>query len=108
MPSHIVYHSTVVEVVAGFLTRHLDHLVTAIGYSDFRKTSNIDIVLSDRTFMLAHRHPGEFERSSRLHGDRPSCVSVVQLADLARRPPEPGGASASFEMRSSSYGAFHW
>ncbi len=32
--------------------------------------------------VLAHRHPGEFERFSMLHGDRPSCVRVVQLADL--------------------------
>ncbi len=32
--------------------------------------------------MLAHRHPGEYERSSMLHGDRPSCIRVVQLADL--------------------------
>ncbi len=33
--------------------------------------------------MLAHRRPGEFYRSSVLHGDRPSCVELVQLADLA-------------------------
>ncbi len=44
--------------------------------------------------MLAHRHPGEFERSSRLHEDCPSCVRVVRLADLTR-PTEFGGASAS-------------
>ncbi len=36
--------------------------------------------------MLAHRHPGEFERSSMLHGDRPSCARVVQLADVTLVP----------------------
>ncbi len=78
MPSRIVYYSTVVEVVPGFFTRHLDHL-------DFRKTSNIDIGVPGLS-VLAHRHPGEFERSSRLHGDRPSCIRVVQHADLTLVP----------------------
>ncbi len=36
--------------------------------------------------MLAHRHPGEFGRSSMLLGYRPSCARVVQLADLTLVP----------------------
>ncbi len=46
---------TVVEVALGFLARHLHHRVITIGYSDFQKSCNIDIVLS------------EFERSSMLY-----------------------------------------
>ncbi len=36
--------------------------------------------------MLAHRYPGEFARSSMLHGDSLSCARVVQLADLTLVP----------------------
>ncbi len=35
--------------------------------------------------MLAHRHPEEFERSSVLHGDRPSCLRVGQLVARERK-----------------------
>ncbi len=41
MPSGIVNYFTVVEVVAGFLTRNLDHCITIARYSYLRKTSNI-------------------------------------------------------------------
>ncbi len=41
MPSSIVYYSNVVEVVAGFLTRHLDHRVAIVGYSALM-TWNLD------------------------------------------------------------------
>ncbi len=47
MPSGIVYYSTVVEVIAIFLTRHLGHWVITVGYFDFQKTSNIQIVLTE-------------------------------------------------------------
>ncbi len=41
MPSGIVNYFTVVEVVAGFLTRNLDNCITIARHSDLRKTSNI-------------------------------------------------------------------
>ncbi len=47
MPSAAVYHYTVVEVVACFLTRDLYHRVTIVEYSDFRKARNINIVLPE-------------------------------------------------------------
>ncbi len=36
--------------------------------------------------VLAHRHPGEFERFIMPHGDRPSCERVVPLDDLILVP----------------------
>ncbi len=47
MPSGVVHYFTVVEIVAGFLTRIVELCVTIAGYSDLRKTSIIHIVLSD-------------------------------------------------------------
>ncbi len=35
--------------------------------------------------MLAHLHPGEFERSSVLHGHRPSCIRVGKLVARERK-----------------------
>ncbi len=46
-------------------------------------TSNIHIALSE--FSLAHQDPEELERSSVLHGDRPSCIRVGQLAARERK-----------------------
>ncbi len=73
IPSGIVDHSIVMEVVAGFLTRHLDHLVTTTDYADFRKTSSISIVLS------------EFSHCQSLHTDIleslevPVCYTEIAL-----------------------------
>ncbi len=85
-PSRIVCHSTVIEVEAGFLTRHVDHREITFGYFDFRKTSNNHIVLLE--FSLALRHPGVLERPSVLHGDRPSCIRVGQLVARDRKGKE--------------------
>ncbi len=38
-----------VKVVAGFLTRNLDHCVTIAGYSDLQKTKYVYFVLSEFT-----------------------------------------------------------
>ncbi len=47
IPSPVIHHFNVVQAEVGFLTRDLDHEVTTVGYSDFRKTSDIDIVFLD-------------------------------------------------------------
>ncbi len=46
-PSGIVYNSTVVGEVGGFLTRNLDHWLTTNGWSGFAKTNNIHTVLPE-------------------------------------------------------------
>ncbi len=59
--------------------------MVTVWYPDFRWTSDIHSVLVVLS-VLAHQRPVGFGRSSTMHGERPPCVELVQLANLTLFP----------------------
>ncbi len=76
MPSAVVFNFTVIEVVAGFRTRDLDHCVTTVGYSGFRMTSDIYIVLPEFRIVSACK-PTSWRVRAFQYGDRLSTAFVT-------------------------------
>ncbi len=89
MPSGIVNYFTVVEVVAGFLTRNFDHCITIARYSNLRKTSN------SLHYQFLHTDVLESSGIIVCYIDIVLDAQNWSACQFNTRPTEPAGASAS-------------